>query len=112
MRITLTGGERHDITQADALIEGFDGECVIADRGYDSNKFIGLIADMGMVAVIPPRSNRKEPRSYDEDLYKVRNVVERFIGRVKHFRRVATRYDKLSRVYLGFLQFASIFIWM
>ena len=112
MRITLTGGERHDITQADALIEGFDGECVIEDRGYDSNKFIGLIADMGMVAVIPPRSNRKEPRSYDEDLYNVRNVVERFIGRVKHFRRVATRYDKLSRVYLGFLQFASIFIWM
>ena len=112
MRITLTGGERHDITQADALIEGFDGEYVIADRGYDSNKFAALIADMGMVAVIPPRSNRKEPRSYDEDLYKVRNVVERFIGRVKHFRRVATRYDKLSRVYLGFLQFASIFIWM
>ena len=112
MRITLTGGERHDITQADALIEGFDGEFVIADKGYDSNKFVGLIAETGMVAVIPPRSNRKTPRAYDAELYKARNVVERFIGRIKHYRRVATRYDKLSRVYLGFLQFVSVFIWM
>ena len=112
MRITLTGGERHDITQVDALIEGLNGEYVIADRGYDSNRFVGLVVDMGMAAVIPPRSNRKTPRSYDKELYKARNAVERFIGRVKHFRRVATRYDKLSRVYLGFLQFASVFIWM
>ena len=112
MRITLTGGERHDITQADALIEGFDGEFVIADKGCDSDRFVALISDMGMAAVIPPRSNRKTPRSYDAELYKVRNVVERFIGRVKHFRRVATRYGKLSRVYLGFLQFVSVSIWM
>ena len=85
---------------------------MIADKGCDSNKFVESVTEMGMVAAIPPRTNRKEPRPYDEELYKVRNVVERFIGRVKHFRRVATRYDKLSRVYLGFLQFASILIWM
>lgn len=110
--MTLTGGERHDITQADALIDGFRGGFVIADKGYDSNNFLGFIDGMGMEAVIPPRSNRKTSREYDAELYKVRNVVERFIGKVKHFRRVATRYDKLSSVYLGFLHFASIFIWM
>ena len=110
--MTLTGGERHDITQADALIEGFRGEFVIADKAYDSNNFLGSIDDMGMEAVIPPRSNRKTPREYDAELYKVRNAVERFIGKIKHFRRVATRYDKLASVYLGFLHFASIFIWM
>ena len=111
LRITVSGGERRDITQADAPIDGFDGEYAIANRGYDSNKFAALIADMGMAAAIPPRSNRNEPRPYDKEQYKVRNAAERFIGRVKH-RRVATRYDKLSRVYLWFLQFASVFMWM
>ena len=67
---------------------------------------------MGMAAAMPSRSNRKEPRSYDAELYKARNVMERLIGRVKRFRRVATRCDKLPGVYLGFLQFASVFIWM
>ena len=112
MRITLTGRERHDITQADALIDGFHGGFVIRDKGCDSNNFLGLIYDMGMEAAMPPRSNRKTPRECDAELYKVRNVMERFIGKVKRFRRVAARCDKLSSVYLGFLHFASIFIWM
>ena len=103
----LTGGERNDITQSDKLIAGLDGEYVIADKGYDSNKFVELIEAMGMEAVIPPRSNRKSPRSYDDELYKERNLVERAFGKIKHYRRIACRFDKLSLRYLGFVQLAA-----
>ena len=106
MRFILTGGEKNDITQADKLIAGLDGEYVTADKGYDSNKFVELIEAMGMEAVIPPRSNRKSPRTYDEELYKERSIVERAFGKIKDYRRIARRFDKLSLRYLGFVQFA------
>ena len=107
MRFILTGGETNDITQSGKLIAGLEGECVIADKGYDSNEFVALIEASGMEAVIPPRSNRKSPRSYDEVLYKERNIVERYIGKLKNYRRIACRFDKLAQRYLGFLQFAA-----
>ena len=112
MRFILTGGERNDITQSDKLIAGLEGEYVIADKGYDSNKFVELIESMGMEAVIPPRSNRKSPRAYDAELYRERNIVERFIHKIKNYRRIACRFDKLSLRYLGFLQFVSAFMWI
>ena len=112
LRCILTGGEKHDITQSDKLIAGLVGGCVIADKGYDSNAFVELIEASGMEAVIPPRSNRKSPREYDGELYKERNIVERFINKIKNYRKIACRFDKLAQRYLGFLQFISAFMWI
>jgi hypothetical protein len=64
----------------------------------------------GAKAVIPPKSNRKKPRDYDKHLYKERNLVERFLNKVKNCRRVATRYEKTARNYLAFWQLASIMV--
>ena len=112
LRFKLTPGQKHDITQAEMLISGYEGEYVIADKGYDSQGFIQHISDSGMVAVIPPRSNRKQPRSYDDHLYRERHLVECFIGKMKHYRRIFSRFDKLDSRYLGFLQFAAVLIWL
>ena len=85
---TLTPGQRSDFTQAEALVSPHDAEAVIGDKGYDSNKFITFIEAREAKAVIPCRKNRKEQREIDENLYKDRNKVERFIGRIKHYRRI------------------------
>lgn len=66
---------------------------VIADKGYEANALVEWINARGAIAVIPPRSNRREPREYDRHLYKDRNLIERFLNRIKHFRRIATRYE-------------------
>ncbi len=112
LRFTLTPGQQHDITQAAALISGYRSEYVIADKGYDARSFIDHLAEAGMVAVIPARANRKAPRDYDRHLYRERHVVECFIGKMKHYRRVFSRFDKLASRYLGFLQFAAVLIWL
>ena len=111
LRWILTSGNRNDITQAPALIQGI-GSCkyVIGDKGYDSDAFRERIVSAGGVAVIPPRESRTDPIAYDEDLYKRRNIIERFFHRLKQYRRVATRYDKLGVRYLGFVYFAAILI--
>ena len=106
----MTAGARHDVTQAPALIAGYTCETVIADAAYDSDAFRSEIIDQGSVPVIRPRKNRLEDRPYDEDLYKLRNVIERFFHRLKQYRRVATRYDKYACRYLGFVYFAAILI--
>ena len=104
-------GHRNDITQAPALIEGYSYEYVIGDKAYDSDAFIAEIASQDAIAVIPPRKGRTGfPRAYDETLYKRRNLIERFFGWLKQYRRVATRYDKLSVRYLGFVYFAAILV--
>lgn len=84
-------------------------EAVLGDKGYDSSDLVAHIeSSFEAEAVIPSRKNAKEPRDIDRELYKDRNKIERFIGRVKHYRRVATRYDKTARNYLAFLHVASI----
>ena len=85
-------------------------EHVIADKGYDSDKLVETVEAAGAKAVIPPKSNRKNPRDYDKHLYKERNLVERFLNKVKNCRRVATRYEKTARNYLAFWQLASIMV--
>ena len=112
LRFTLTPGQQHDITQAEALTSGYRSEYVIADKGYDAQHFIGHLAADVVVAVIPARTNRKEPRDYDRHLYRERQVVECFIGKIKHYRRIFSRFDKLASRYLGFLQFAAALIWL
>ena len=90
-----------------SISNGYEGEYVIADKGYDSNEFVQLVMESGMIAVIPPRSNRKNPRPYDERLYRECNLVERFISKLKHYRRAFSRFDKLDSRYLGFLHFIA-----
>ena len=112
LRFILTGGHVHDITQADVLIAGYERAYVIADKGYDAQRLRQSILERGMTPVIPPRSNRKEPHEYDAHLYRERQLVECFINKIKHFRRIFSRFDKLDARYLAFLQFAGALIWL
>lgn len=79
---------------------------LIADKGYDADAFVQAIEAGGAKAVIPPRSNRLNPRRFSRKLYRHRNLIERFFNRIKHYRRIATRYDKLALSYLSFVQLA------
>jgi len=110
VKVLLTAGQVADVTQAEALIEGTQAEVVIGDKGYDSNKLVRTIEASGAEAVIPPKRNRKEPRPYDANRYRDRNLAERFWGLAKQYRRVATRYEKTARNFLGFVHVASIMI--
>jgi transposase len=110
VRLILTGGQVADVTQGAALVSGIGAGHVVADKGYDSDELVEAIEAGGAKAVIPPRSNRVEKRDYDKHLYKDRNLVERFINRVKQCRRIATRYEKTARNYLAFWQLASIIV--
>jgi len=84
-------------------------EAVLGDKGHDSNDLAGHIGEhFKAVVVIPSRENATEPREIDRELYKARNKIERSISRAKHYRRVATRYDKTARNYMSFLHIASI----
>jgi transposase len=110
VRIILTAGQEADVTQTGRRIEGLPIEVVIGDKGHDSDAVVQAIEAKGAEAVIPPRSNRKVQREYDKDRYKDRNLVERFWGKVKQFRRVATRDEKTARNFLAFVHLASIMI--
>lgn len=109
LRLIATEGQVSDITCANELVEHLRTCAVIADKGYDSNAFVERIRATRAKAVIPPRSNRKTRRRYSRVLYRTRNIVERFFSRIKHFRRVATRYDKLAGNYLTFASLACAF---
>lgn len=112
VRLSLTAGQVSEYTQADALVEGFEAGFVIADKGYDSDAFVATIKASGATPVIPPRSSRKTPRDYDKDIYKERNLVERLFQKLKQYRRVATRYERLALNYMTMLSLASILIWL
>ena len=98
------------MTQATVLIAGIEGEAIVADRAYDADAFIEHIAKQGMQAVIPSRSNRRTFRNHDAIAYRHRNVIERFFGRLKQYRRVATRYDKTACSYVGFIAIGALLI--
>jgi transposase len=108
LRFFITAGQRSDYIKALDLIEGFEMQALLADKGYDADYIIAAVGKAQ--AVILPRAMRKHQRSYDTELYKERNLVERMFNKLKHFRRVATRYDKLAITYLAFIHFAAIFI--
>ncbi len=112
--IILTPGQAGDAPVGEELtarvveIEYVDG--VSADKAYDSNAIRKAIEEAGKQAVIPPRSNRLQPASYDKDKYKERNRVERLFNRLKYFRAVATRYDKLQAMFMGTVTVALLLI--
>jgi transposase len=112
LRILLRPGQKADISEAEALIEGYRFGALIADKGFDSNDFIGQVESLEAVVVIPPRKNRHVQREINRNLYADRNKIERFFGRIKHYRRIATRYEKTARNYSAFLYLASIMTWL
>ena len=111
LKFVVTAGQVSDFTQAEALLENVDGQYVLADKGYDSNTIVEAIESIGAEAVIPPRASRKVQREYDAELYKERNLVERLFNKMKHFRRLATRYEKLSVNFESFIYFVWAWIW-
>jgi transposase len=105
-----TAGPCHDQSQADELVKDFDFEFFIADKGYDAQDYLDGLKQRRVQIVVPSRSNRKEPREYDKHLYRERHLVECFINKMKHYRRVFSRFEKLSKNYLSFLYFVSSLI--
>ena len=110
----ISEGQRNDINYAIPLLDHIriDGSKVLADRGYDSNQLMDYIYDHGGEPTIPSRRGAKFDRRCDWWLYKERHLVENYFLKLKTFRRIATRYDKLAFTYLGFLCIVSILIWL
>ncbi len=106
----LTGGEVNDVTQADRLLRGLRGRAVVGGRAYDSDALLASIAAQDMAAVVPSRRNRKVQRPLDAEAYAQRYVIERLFGRLKAFRRVATRYEKTASSYGAVVALASALV--
>ena len=107
VRFILTGGERNDITQIEPLLQGLKAGHVMADKGYDGQRAMDAIAACGAKPVVPRRNITAKWHTFDATIYKDRNLIERFLNKIKHFRRIATRYDKLARNYAGFLNLVA-----
>ena len=112
LRFILSGGERHDVTQAESLVGDFVFETLIADKAYDKDEFVESVTAVGKQVVIPPRGNKRKQRGYDKHLYRERHLVECFINKIKHFRRVFSRFEKLSKNYLSFIHLVRSLIWL
>jgi transposase len=110
--VILTPGQAGDVPQAPALIDGFRPTHVLADKAYDSNALRTLIADIGATAVIPCNPTRKHLIPYDFEIYKERNHIERCFNKLKHFRHIATRYDRRAIYFLAFIHLACAILWM
>jgi len=112
LRMHLTAGQCHDSPHTPTLLAGLTFDRVIADRGYAAQAVIDLVVACGAEPVIPPHPRAKQARDYDRWWYRERHLVECFFNKIKHFRRVFSRFDKLARRYLGFVQFTSVLIWL
>jgi transposase len=114
LAFALTGGEANDITGVDKLMAAWASlpRSMLADKGYDADRLREDLLIHGVNPIIPFKSNRQERWALDRALYRQRNWIERVIGRLKQFRRVATRYDKTACSFLATLQLAAVRIWL
>lgn len=113
LKFLLTSGAAGDNPQAIPLLAGQETTEVLADRGYDADATIAYIEEhMHATATIPPKQNRTMRRACDYVAYKERHLIECFIGKLKHFRRIFSRFDKYARRFLAFVHFASMVIWL
>ena len=107
---SLSGGNAHDAPEGEALIERVNRlenhVYILMDRAYESDKMRAKVIAKGYLPVVPPKKNRKEPWEYDKQRYRQRNEIERYFLRLKRFRKIFTRYDKLDVVFGGFIYFA------
>ena len=112
LRFLITPGQANDITAAPDLLEGQEAGAVLADKAYDSNDLRQRIANMKAEVVIPSKRNRKAAIPHDAEVYRHRNRIERCFNRLKHFRRFATRYDRRTIHFTGFVHLAAAMIWL
>lgn len=94
------------------MIDGIPAEYLLGDRGYDTDEIVEFAEKNGMVVVIPSKKNRKKQRTYDEDLYKLRHLVENAFLKLKQWRGIATRYAKNSASFLAAIQIRCIALWL
>jgi transposase len=110
VELLLAPGQDHDLTCAEQLLENVDPGALIGDKAFDADRLIDSLEQRGITPVIPPKANRNEPRDCDYALYRERNLIERFFNKIKHFRAIATRYDKLDRNFLAAVQLVSAMV--
>ena len=109
----LTGGQAADLEGSDVFLEDFEADALLADKAFDADqRVLNKLQAQGVVAVIPPMRHRKNLREYDRELYKARHLIENFFARLKQYRAIATRYDKLAKTFLGGIFLASSLIWL
>jgi transposase len=112
LRAILTPGQAADALQVPCLFDQFSARFALLDKAYDTDAVLAFFENQGTIPVIPPKANRVVQRDYDRPLYQERNLIECFIGRIKQFRRVFSRFDKYARTYLHFIHFACALIWL
>ena len=113
IRLGLTAGQAHDGQVADILLDHLGPRTIVlADKAYDADRIRELIQAKGGTPNIPPKSTRRWTPCFSRRLYRERNLIERFFSKLKHFRRVATRYDKLAANFLAMVQLASMRLWL
>ena len=112
VRVLITQGTTADCTQAGRLIEGLSADYLLADRGYDSNALIDQATSQNMEPVIPPKKNRLVQRPYDQELYKLRHLVENAFLHLKRWRGIATRYAKNTASFLAAVQIRCLVLWL
>ena len=106
--LLLTAGQVSDYRGADTVLDALpEAAVLIADKGYDSDRLREALAERGIKSCIPGRANRKEPIIYDTELYKSRNLIERLFGRLKDWRRIATRYDRCAHTFFSAICIAA-----
>ena len=112
MALSLTPGQAADITQAAPLLDQVEPDAVLADKGYGSDALVATLDKRGITPVIPPKANREEPRKTDFALYRERNLVERFFCKLKQYRAISTRYDKLANTFLAAVALLCVLLWL
>jgi len=112
-QFTLTPGQVHDLDGADILLPKMQGDMLLADKAFDADvRVIEPLILQGKQVVIPMKSNRKKSRPFDKYLYKARHLIENFFAKLKQFRAIATRYDKLARNFLSGIYLAAATVWL
>ena len=112
VRLLLTAGNVNDSVTAIGLLTGLKSTYLIADKGYDTNAILEFAATNGQTAVIPPKANRVEKRPYDKHIYKERHLVECFFQKIKKYRAIATRHEKLASSFESLVLIASCLLWL
>ena len=112
VRIIVTSGTIADSSQVANLIRGIEAKNLLADRGYDTNAVLKTVEEAGIEAVSPPKSNRKEQRKYNEEIYENRYQIENTFLKLKRWRGIATRYAKTTASYIAGLQICCMYLWL
>jgi transposase len=112
VRLALSPGQTHEMKLAYELLSDITDAYVAGDSAYDAGPLVAQLTDNRCIVVIPSNPTRKVQRLIDLDLYKERHLVEGFFQRIKRFRRIAMRFDKLARNFLAFVQLASVLVWL